>query len=39
MADDNLEADIEPALASGMKALHVNSLYAGHSIRHASDAA
>jgi FMN phosphatase YigB (HAD superfamily) len=35
MTDDNVEADIEPALALGMRAVHVNSLDAGRCIRHA----
>ena len=39
MIGDNIEVDIEPALALGMKVFHVNALEAGRSIRHAYSAA
>jgi putative hydrolase of the HAD superfamily len=38
MVGDNLETDITPALALGMKAFQVNPLVAGGSIRHAAGA-
>jgi len=39
MIGDNIEADLAPAKALGMKTFHVNHLADGQSIRHASSAA
>jgi FMN phosphatase YigB (HAD superfamily) len=38
MIGDNLEADIEPALALGLKVFHVDARQAGKSIRDAVSA-
>ncbi len=39
MVGDNIDFDIKPALALGMKAFHVSALVAGQTIRDASRAA